>query len=335
MKIRSYNGSEHIPEECGSFTIVSRELNKEFKNRGIYSEDEEAYVIVPECLNTRRQFKNQIPLLASEYSHPPQFVISWLQEYMPITFCISEFARQNLIRGGYPKELLYVSHLGSDTDFWKPLDIEKDETFTFLSVNSSNDRSGFEILIPEFIKFARGKHVNFLIKDGNNPQFKKWVSDFRSNKIFYLDAKLNKDQLKWLYNKCHIHIYYNHTTSFGLTGLDAALCGTPSLITLGSAPKEFYPPWTQPIPIKTTIKPLDSQIIQHWQSCGLHVPPCTLYPPGTFREALDSSRIQESLQYAYDNYLEMLNTNQQHQEYIKQNLTWSKCVDRILSILDK
>jgi len=332
MKIRSYNGSEHIEEECGSFTNLSRELNKQFKSLDIYSTDDDAFVVVPECLNTRRQFKKQIPFLACEYSRPPQFVTQWLKQYNPITFCISEFARQNLIRGGYLPELIHTSHLGNDANFWTPANVDKFPTFTFITTNTSNDRSGFPIFIPEFIKFAYGKNVRLYIKDGQNDKFESWVKSIDvENKIIYDGRRLSKVELRDLYGQSHINVYYNSTTSYGLNIGDGALCGLPTLATIGSAVQEFLPPWTQPPRIvTTTVQPLDNEAINCWQEIGLHVPPLNLYPPDTTREELDPTNIQSSLNYAYENYEEMLNKNKKHQELIRSEQTWEKCAMRII-----
>lgn len=337
MKIRSFNGSEHIESECGSFTNLSRELNYIFKERGIYSEDEDATTIFPECLDTQRKFKNQIPFLACEYSQPPAFVTHWLRQYNPIVICISKFAKNNLIRGGYPEELVYVSHLGNNAAFWTPADIEKFPHFTYLTINTSNDRSGYNILLPEFIKFAQGKDIKLYIKDGQNDKFQQWVKSIDvENKIIYDGRRLSKIELRDLYRKSHINLYYNSTTSYGLNVGDGALCGTPTIATFSTAIREFLPEWTQPpLLVKTTTKSLDAESISTWQNIGLHSPPIGMYPEGTTRQELDPTNIIASLEYVYDNYLEMQKKNQEHRQFILQNLGWDKTVTRILDVLEK
>lgn len=335
MKIRSYNGSEHIPSECGSFTIVSRELNKQFKKLGVYSEDSDSFVVVPECLNTQQQFKNQIPFLACEYSQPPSFVTHWLNQYQPKVFCISQFAKDNLVRGGYPEDKIFVSLLGHDGSFWKPMDIEKFPIFTFITVNTSNDRSGFEVFIPEFLKFAKNKNVRLIVKDGENENFKNWLFSLpgTEEKIIYDGWKINRKELKELYCKSHVNIYYNHTTSYGLNINDGALCGLPTLATFGSAIREFLPKWTQPFLVMTGKKSLNEITLNTWRNIGLHTPPSNFYPFGTTRESILPDNIRLSLEYVYENYLEMLRINQLHQELIRKVYTWENTVQRLIDIL--
>lgn len=337
MKIRSFNGSEHIESECGSFTNLSRELNKQFKKLGVYSTDDDSFVVVPECLNTRQQFKNQIPFLACEYSHPAPFVTQWLNQYKPITFCISNFARENLLRGGYPPELVYVSHLGHNDSFWCTTEDEKFPIFTFITVNTSNDRSGFEIFIPEFLKFAKNKEVRLIIKDGDNPKFKDWLFslDGAEEKIIYDGWKISREELRQLYNKSHVNVYYNHCTSYGLNVNDGALCGLPTLATYSTAICEFLPSWTQPHPVETRTKMLNDEILNTWSKIGLHTPPPNLYPPNTTREELNPQNIRLNLEYVFDNYNEMLKVNQQHQLFVKSFCGWDKTVGRILEVLEK
>lgn len=333
MKLFAYNGSLQDPTECGSFTVVAREINKILHAKGLLSTDGTAdFVLVPECLNARRQFQNHIPILASEYSYAPPFVIHWLKEYNPIVFAISEFAKQNLVNSGYPAERIFVTHLGSNPSIWYPDGI-KTKVFSYLTVNSSNDRSGFEELIPAFLEFAHDKSCVLIIKDGKNEKFKQWIESFNSNKLIYNDNKLSDDELRKLYSSACVHLYYNHSTSFGMNINDCALCGTPSLATLGSAPKEFLPEWTQPVKVKTSLKPLDGNIINKWNSIGLNSPPFGMYPNGTMREAVSKKDIISALEYSFWNYLELKYINRKHQKYIRANLTWNKAVDRIVDVL--
>lgn len=336
MKLYAHNGSLADPSECGSFTVVARQLNNIFKEREILSQDNDSFVIVPECLDVQRKFAKHIPFLASEYSNPPHFVSQTLKHYdYPVVLAISEFAKKNLIQSGIDPNKIFTAHLGSNDKIWYPLDLEKEEKFTFLTVNSSNDRSGFEVFIPEFIEFANQvSNVQLIIKDGKNPAFKDWIRKLNCPHIKYIDDRYNEEQMRILYSTSHVHVYYNHTTSFGMTSLDAALCGCPALCTFGSALKEFIPAWTQPFHVTTNTAILDSNAILGWQSIGLNTPPQQFYPFATFREELNHEKIAENLHFAYNNYDQLKKINQQHQIFIKNNLNWNKTVDRIIEILN-
>lgn len=337
MKIRSFNDKEHIPEECGSFTILSRALNKSFKNLGVYSQNDDAYVIVPESLNTQQKFVKQIPLLACEYSLMPQFVIDWLNQYVPPVLCISNFAANNLINSGYPKEKVHTCLLGVDSDFWRPVNVPKFKNFTFISVNTSNDRSAYEISIIEFLKFAADKpEIRLIIKDGKNENFKKWLKSLNSNQIIYIDDKFPDLMLRELICRSHYGFYINHTTSFGFLNLQVPLCGVPNLCTHGSAIREIVPTWTQPPNlIKTHYAPLNEQILTHWRdTIGLHTPPNGFYPPNAMREVLDPENIVNSLDYVYNNYSEMIDKNKVFASEIKKDYTWDVCANRIIKVLE-
>jgi glycosyltransferase involved in cell wall biosynthesis len=336
-KYSVWNGSLDQPGEHGSFTVVAASIRKELRKRGIYTEDRQNNpTIICECIDTQRKFPLHIPLLASEYSQPPAFTSHWLKSYTTPILAISEFARQNLIRGGIDSNRIHKAHLGSDPEIWFPEDVKKFDKFTFLSVNSSNDRSAFDVLVPEFLKFAADKpNVQLIIKDGQNDNFEKWLNSFNSDKIIYIGKKYSQAQLRRLYNQSHCHVYYNNCTSFGMPNLDSVLCGIPNLATLGSAISEFTPEWTQtPYLVKTETKPLNSAILSEWRRVGLHTPPDNFYPPNTTREAIIPDNIVPSLNYAYENYLEMLKKNQEFQQLIKNTLGWDKTVSRILEVLE-
>lgn len=333
MKFFAYNDKTNDLNEFGSFTVVARKLNEQFKRLNILGDpnNPECFVIYPQVFETQQIFKNQIPYLACEYSLSPQIVIDRLNSYNPFVLAISKFAENNIINSGY-KNTDYV-HLGTDENFWRKTEDEKFSIFTYLTVNSSNDRSGFESLIPAFLKFSQNKNVNLIIKDGKNKDFKKYVESINNGKIIYIDDIMNETSLRKLYNKSHLFIYANNTTSFGMNPMDSVMCGTPAIVTLGSALKEFIPEWTQPHKILTTVNKISVDSIREWNSIGLRSFPehfLNLFNGEIFAEKVIEEDIFDAFNFSIENYDSYLKILPKHQEFIIKNYTWRKCAEIII-----
>jgi glycosyltransferase involved in cell wall biosynthesis len=336
MKIFAYNAQLNDTKEFGSFTVVARKLNEQFKKLNVLGEesDPDTFVIFPEVFATEKRWNKQIPLLACEYSLSPQIVIDKLKAYNPQVLAISDFAKKNLINSGYEK--VETVHLGTDPDIWHRTKHEKFPTFTYLTVNSSNDRSGFEKLLPAFIEFSKDKNVNLIIKDGQNSNFENYIKSLNNTNIIYIGGILAEDKLRELYNRCHVFIYANNTTSFGMNILDAALCEIPIIATLGSAVKEFLPEWTQPIKIKTEIKKLDAQSIREWNSIGINSFPesfLSIFGGDIYAERVIQQDIFNSLEFSFKNYQDYCIISKQYRDFVLANYTWEICAKNIVNKL--
>lgn len=338
MKIFAFNDKLHDLNECGSFTIVARKLNQQFNKLGVIGDisDPDTFVIYPEVFDTERKWNRHIPYLACEYSLAPKIVIDRLKSYNPPVFAISEFAKNNLVNSGYDN--VKAIHLGTDPELWFNTNVEKFEKFTYLTVNTSNERSGFEKLIPAFIDFSKDKDVFLIIKDQSNPAFRKFIDSLNNPKIIYIDKKIPESDLRDLYNRSHIFVYANNTTSFGMNPMDSVLCGTPCVTTLGSALKEFIPEWSQPAKIKTLVKELDESSIREWRSLGIncfHEGFLKAFASKIYGERVIEKDILNCLEYSYNNYEEYKYIAQKHKDFIISNYTWEKCAANIINELKK
>jgi glycosyltransferase involved in cell wall biosynthesis len=333
MKFFAFNDKLNQSNEFGSFTVVARKLNEQFLEFGVLGDpnDKECYVIYPEVFETQQIWKNQIPYLACEYSLAPQIVIDKLKSYNPFVLAISNFAKNNLINSGYTN-IDYV-HLGSDSKIWYKTNDPKFSTFTYLTVNSSNDRSGFESLIPAFLKFSKNKNINLIIKDGKNEDFKKYINSINNGKIIYIDDMMDESSLRKLYNQSHLFIYANNTTSFGMNPMDSVLCGTPAITTFGSALKEFIPEWTQPYKICTIKNKISANSIREWNNIGLRSFPeyfLNLFNGEIFGEKVIEEDIFNAFNFSIENYNLYLKITQDHKKFILENYTWTKCAKLII-----
>lgn len=334
MKLFAHNNCLDNPKEFGSFTVVARKLNEHFQKLNILGDpqNKNTYVIYPEVYATEQKWTRQIPYLACEYSLAPQIVIDKLKQYNPLVLSISNFAKNNLFNSGYFK--IETVHLGTDPDFWKPTNTDKFDIFTYLTVNSSNERSGYEKLIPAFLEFSKDKNVNLIIKDGNNPNFKQYIESLNCNKIIYIGSMLTQEELRDLYNKSHIFLYTNNTTSFGMNPMDSVLCGTPCITTLGSALKEFIPDWTQPIKITTIVEQITPTLIKEWNTYGINCFPegfLYAFKDNIYCERVQQNEILDALNYSFNNYSEYLDVLDDHKKYILENFTWKQCANNILN----
>jgi len=341
MKLFPYNDKMFVESEHGSFTIVAKELYPIFKGMGVIGEinDPNTVVIQPECLDTSRKSNRFVPYLACEYSRPTVFSKHHLNLYSPFILTISEFARQNILRGmNYDPNKIKSVHLGANSAKWyKMPNVEKFPVFTYLTVNTSNDRSGYEYLIPAFNRFSQGKEVNLIIKDGDrNEKLESYISSLNNPKIIYTHGKLSTEELRVLYNKAHVFLYANNTTSFGMNIMDAALCGTPVLATMGSAIKEFLPDWTQPVKILTKIHNFENHIFEKMLNAGINpasIPNKAYYDGEVTGEIVVEDSILDSLNYSVDNYQSLLDINKKHIQFILENFTWEKTCNRILKLV--
>lgn len=340
MRLFPYNDKLFHNTERGSFTVVAKQLYEQFKIMDFLGDpyNPNTVVIQPECIDASRKTNKFVPYLACEYSNPFIGVVQSLMQYMPPLMTISDFAKNNILRSiNYPKEKIVSIHLGSNNKIWYKTEDKKFEKFTFLTVNTSNDRSGFEYLLPAFMKFSEGKDINLYIKDGHkNINFKKYIESLNCKKIIYDDSNLSEAELRSLYNKAHIFIYATNTTSFGMNIMDAALCGTPVIATMGSAIKEFLPSWTQPVEIKSKIHNFENSIFEKMMSIGIpiqSIPRKQFFSENVYGEIVDEQSIIDSMEYSLSNYEKMKELNTKHIDFINKNYSWNDTSKKIINFL--
>lgn len=340
MKYFAYNDKLFAPNEAGSFTTLSRNLNKAFKKLNILAENENTadIVIYPECLDVGRRWKNQIPLLACEYSKPLSFVAEQLKQY-PLVLGISKFAQNNLINGGLDPEKVKYVYLGSEPEIWYPTGEKKFDKFTYLCVNNSNERGALLETIEAFKIFSQDKKdVQLIIKDGYNKYFKIGIEYKQPKNIKYIHGILSEEGLRYYYNASHFHIYPCHTTSFGFNILDSCLANSCSLSTWGSAPAEFVPSWSQPFKLKSYKEVLTKEQLGKWRMEGLHTTPdhfLDMMGDNVISERVTSEDILKLLAYSYKNYGQYLDILPKYQQYIKENLSWDLTAKNIIKEVEK
>jgi glycosyltransferase involved in cell wall biosynthesis len=216
----------NYPTNHGPFSHISIELNKALKRLGEYSEPDDAdFVGFNSGLN-----------LGFRYKHKRTFVINVWETINALPFTLIEMARYQRIFGlsqqitdlwnkyEIPCKTVYP---GCDTDFWHQTG-EKDKTFTFLHVNSSNVRSGLDLTLEAFFQAFRGnKDVKLIVKDTNeserlNQRIKEYVS--LGTNIEYISKRMHNYEIRALYSRSHVCLNLLRITSFGLPLLESSAC---------------------------------------------------------------------------------------------------------------
>ncbi len=344
MKLFFFNGDLMDLSKNGSFTTASRELNIAANSMGLYADPQHAdFIVYLDAFDVGRRWPGKItvPYLVSEYNLAPDFCIQTLRQDSPLCLAISQQAADSFINAGYGQNLIKTALLGTSVRKWPNFDIlgkstrRPDVGMIYLSHNTSNQRSGFEVLVPAFLEFAKGKNAKLIIKDQYNPAFAKILQEIDTEKkITYIGDNLSYEQVVHLYNQCHVHLYVNATTSFGMTIVDSAMAGLPQIVTNGSAIKEFVAP-EHGLLAKSFSTPVDQITIARWNAFGLknNLLDSSKFSGPLITERPDFHDLIEKLEFSYSNYPKLLDKNKLFTKWIKDNLTWDHSVKKIAKIL--
>lgn len=135
------------------------------------------------------------------------------------------------------KEKLEVIPFGVDTDFFKPLNLDRDENiFQILSVGYLIERKGFEYLIKA-MKEVLTKHENVQLKIvGSGPLENKLnniITDMDLNEKVEIIGNVSDNELLKLYNLSDLFVLpsvvdsQGNTEGLGVVLLEAMACGLP------------------------------------------------------------------------------------------------------------
>lgn len=338
MKLFFFNDKLNDANSNGSTTIASRELNNAAQKLNVFANaDKASHIIHMDSFNLNASFgtKPLIPFLISEYSQPASFLIKDLEKHS-IALAISEQTRQSFIKGGADPEKIKTVHLGVNPMQWPDWNQrKKNTTFTFLTHNTSNERSGFNDLIPAFLEWSKGKDVKLIIKDQQNDKFHSIVKQIDADqKIIYIGQNLNHLQLVELYNNCHCHLYINAVTSFGMTPLQTSCAGLPQIVSKASALTEFTSnEFVNYVDCRE--QEVDNILLAEYNAFGLvnNLPPLQNYSNKLFTSRPKYSSVIEQLDFAYNNYSKIVEKNNKYINYIKENLTWENSIKKIVKVL--
>lgn len=138
---------------------------------------------------------------------------------------------------GFDGKKFDVIPFGVDTDFFKPLNVNKDKsTFQILAVGYLIERKGFEYLIKA-MKYVLERHENVKLKIvGSGPlegKLKSFIKDFELERNIEILKNVSDKGLLTLYNSSDIFVLpsvvdsQGNTEGLGVVLLEAMACGIP------------------------------------------------------------------------------------------------------------
>ena len=138
---------------------------------------------------------------------------------------------------GFNKEKFQVIPFGVDTNFFKPLNVNKDKnTFKILAVGYLIERKGFEYLIKA-MKDVLKEHENVTLRIvGSGPlekKLKELIEDLRLQKNVEILKNVSDEDLLRLYNSSDLFVLpsvvdsQGNTEGLGVVLLEAMACGLP------------------------------------------------------------------------------------------------------------
>lgn len=165
------------------------------------------------------------------------FALRWLVNNSSKTITNSNATRKFCLEAGLDEEKIDVIPFGVDTDFFRPLDVYKDENiFQILSVGYLIERKGFEYLIRA-MPHVLEKHENVQLKIvGSGPlesKLKSLIYELDLTGKVEIVKNVSDEKLLMLYNSADLFILpsivdsQGNTEGLGVVLLEAMACGVP------------------------------------------------------------------------------------------------------------
>lgn len=235
------------------------------------------------------------------------FALRWLVNNSSQTITNSTATRKFCLQAGLDGEKTDVIPFGVDTDFFRPLDVYKDEnTFQILSVGYLIERKGFEYLIramPHVLK----EHENAKLKIvGSGPlesKLKAVIYELGLGDEVEIVKNISDEELLMTYNSSDLFVLpsivdsQGNTEGLGVVLLEAMACKLPV--------------------IASNIGGITDIILN--SETGL-----------LFNEK-DSQNIAEKINFAIENELQMEKIATRGFKTIKLNFSWEKIADLYLN----
>jgi len=230
---------------------------------------------------------------------------------------------------GVLKPIEVIPH-GTNPEIYKPMDLEKKDNFTFLSLNSWSgkigDRKGTDILIKAFDEEFKEEDVILMLK----------ISTFFQGGIDYLATIENllghfnkkikisceymeEERLAYLYNMADCFVSPTRGESFGLTILNAKACGLPTIVTkdINSGHMDFCKD-------DSTLF-IDAPEMEQGDR--------RYFCAGNMQAVPDVKSLRKQLRYAYEHKDDMLAKAKKNSEHIRKEYTWSNTAKKVLNFI--
>ena len=149
--------------------------------------------------------------------------------WVPSQFCVGVFKRYN------PR--IRLVRWGVDNVVFRPMPVQKDRSmFRFGTVGVQGKRKGIDVLVNAFNRAFRGNAgVRLTIKTRDT----KWLPGFANPMIDVIDENWEEERLVQFYNEIDCLAFPTRAEGIGMTPLQAAMCGTPALVTNWSGCSDY------------------------------------------------------------------------------------------------
>jgi glycosyltransferase involved in cell wall biosynthesis len=165
------------------------------------------------------------------------FIIKFLVNNSSKTITISNGSLKACLESGLKEEKIQIIPFGVDTNFFKPIDVYKDDQiFQILSVGYLIERKGFKYLIEAF-KLIKKEHENVKLKIvGSGPlekQLKKLILDLNLENSIEIISNVSDEELLEMYNSSDLFVLPSivdsegNTEGLGVVLLEAMACKLP------------------------------------------------------------------------------------------------------------
>nr|WP_319374968.1 glycosyltransferase family 4 protein [uncultured Methanobacterium sp.] len=165
------------------------------------------------------------------------FALRWLVNNSSKTITNSNATRKFCLEAGLDSEKIEVIPFGVDTDFFRPLDVYKDENiFQILSVGYLIERKGFEYLIRA-MPHVLTEHENARLKIvGSGPlesKLKSLIYELDLGDQVEIVKNVSDEKLLMMYNSADLFVLpsivdsQGNTEGLGVVLLEAMACGVP------------------------------------------------------------------------------------------------------------
>jgi len=214
------------PSTAGSFGVVSIEINKALQKIGHYSEPDDAdFVGISDGLNLSWKYKNKPAFIIHVWdviNSLTHFHLAQYQQSRPRIFGLSNQVGQLWAKYGIECPTV---HGGCNVNFWDKSRKYNDK-FTFLHVNFTNVRSGFDLLLRAFdLGFRGDPNVKLIVKNTeDNPKLREMIKSFNFGNIEYLTGRKSFEEMRDLYSQSHCLVNVVRHSSLGLPLLEGAAC---------------------------------------------------------------------------------------------------------------
>jgi glycosyltransferase involved in cell wall biosynthesis len=166
-----------------------------------------------------------------------QFALRWLVNNSSKTITNSTATRKFCLEAGLDGEKIDVIPFGVDTDFFRPLDVYKDENiFQILSVGYLIERKGFEYLIRAMpLVLEKHEHARLKIV-GSGPlesKLKELIYELDLGNEVEIVKNVSDEELLMIYNSSDLFVLpsivdsQGNTEGLGVVLLEAMACGLP------------------------------------------------------------------------------------------------------------